>query len=125
MLTLCTEKNGQPWCAACFYAYGEEQNLFFYTSDHSTRHATEALQNKKVAANIVLETQIVGKIQGLQIAGITYPAEGALLDIAKKRYLRRFPYARMVELNLWVLDPQYMKLTDNQLGFGEKLIWKK
>ena len=38
-------------------------------------------------------------------------------------YLKRFPYAALAELTLWAIRPDYMKLTDNTLGFGKKLIW--
>jgi uncharacterized protein YhbP (UPF0306 family) len=30
----------------------------------------------------------------------------------------------MPELHLWSLAPDYIKMTDNRLGFGTKLIWK-
>jgi len=30
-----------------------------------------------------------------------------------------------MELNLWQLDVTYFKFTDNRLGFGKKLIWKR
>ncbi|HON19111.1 MAG TPA: pyridoxamine 5'-phosphate oxidase family protein [Salinivirgaceae bacterium] len=124
VLTLCTESNGQPWCASCFYAYNEDKNLFFYTTDPITRHARETSANQRVAANIVLETRIVGKIQGLQMSGKTFAAEGNLEKLARETYLWRFPYAHLIDLHLWVLEPDFMKLTDNRLGFGTKLIWE-
>ena len=30
----------------------------------------------------------------------------------------------LAELTLWALVPDYLKFTDNTLGFGKKLIWK-
>ncbi len=125
VFTLATSVEDIPWCAACFYAWHETERFFVYTTDPTTRHGTEATKNKHVAANIVLETRLVGKIQGLQISGVTFPAEGELEEVARKRYLKRFPYARLVDLNLWILEPQTLKLTDNNLGFGKKLIWQK
>jgi len=71
VLTLATVSNeGEPYCAACFYAYDKEHNRFIFTSDNTTRHAQEMLQNAKVACGITLETRVVGKIQGVQICGI-------------------------------------------------------
>jgi hypothetical protein len=29
----------------------------------------------------------------------------------------------MPELHLWSLTPDFIKMTDNRLGFGKKLIW--
>jgi uncharacterized protein YhbP (UPF0306 family) len=65
------------------------------------------------------------KIQGLQISGITFPVDKTNEEIAKTTYLKRFPYARISDLNLWILDPQHLKLTNNKLGFGKKIIWQK
>ena len=42
---------------------------------------------------------------------------------ARKTYIRRFPFAALAELTLWVVEISYMKFTDNTLGFGKKLIW--
>ena len=121
VLTLATvSSEGEPYCAACFYAYDKERNRLIFTSDDTTRHAQQMLQNAKVAIGITLETRIVGKVQGVQICGIAHRGD----DEDKKRYIKRFPYAAVAPLNLWAVEPTFMKLTDNTLGFGKKLIWK-
>ncbi len=125
VLTIATSIEDKPWCAACFYAWIKEIGVFVYTTDHNTQHGREALKNKNIAANIVLETPIVGKIQGLQISGTTYPVEQNFENIAKRAYLHRFPYAVLTDLSLWILEPRYLKLTNNKLGFGKKIIWTK
>lgn len=114
-----------PWCANCFYAYLENLNAFVFTSDEDTRHVQYALQQNKVAGSVVLETNIVGKIQGLQFRGILEKASGAVGDQAKNAYLKRFPYAVLMKTNLWILSLTYIKMTDNRLGFGKKLIWEQ
>lgn len=119
VLTLATTADGAPYCANAFYAYDAARNRLIFTSDLSTRHAREMLAERRVAASVVLETRIVGKIQGLQLCGTV--AHGDEED--KRRYLRRFPYATLAELTLWALTPDYLKFTDNTLGFGKKLIW--
>jgi len=125
VLTLATTSNNQPWCCSCFYAYLKEENLFVFTSDLDTRHGKEAILNQNVAANIVLETKTVGKIQGLQIEGILRIPEDGIEKKVKKAYLKRFPYAALMKTKLWILTPGQMKMTDNRLGFGKKLIWSK
>ena len=37
---------------------------------------------------------------------------------------RLMKFAALAELTLWALVPDYLKFTDNTLGFGKKLIWK-
>ena len=120
VLTLATvSSEGEPYCAACFYAYDKERNRLIFTSDDTTRHAQQMLENEKVAVGITLETRIVGKIQGVQICGIAKRGD----DADKKLYIKRVPYAAVAPLNIWAVEPTFIKLTDNTLGFGKKLIW--
>lgn len=121
VLTLATVScEGEPYCAACFYAYDKERNRLIFTSDDTTTHAQQMLQNRSVACGITLETRIVGKIQGVQICGIAERGD----DTDKATYIKRFPYAAVAPLNIWAVEPTFIKLTDNTLGFGKKLIWK-
>ena len=120
VLTLATAAEGAPYCANAFYVYDAERNRLIFTSDLSTRHAREMLAERRVAASVVLETRIVGKVQGVQLCGTA--ARGDEED--RRRYLHWFPYAALTELTLWALTPDYLKFTDNTLGFGKKLIWK-
>ncbi len=125
VLTLATSNNNIPYCANCFYAYLIDENMLVYASDNDTKHAKDATTNINVAGSIVLETSIVGKIQGIQFNGKMYKPESELLKKAKKIYTKRFPYTKLMKLNLWVLELSFLKLTDNRLGFGKKLIWNK
>lgn len=123
VLTLATTSSeGEPYCANAFYAYDPQSNRLIFTSDDTTRHSQEMIARGRVAASVVLETRIVGKVQGLQICGTA--ARGDQTD--RKVYLRRFPYAAAVgELTLWHIEPDLLKFTDNTLGFGKKLIWRR
>ncbi|MCC8088115.1 MAG: pyridoxamine 5'-phosphate oxidase family protein [Rikenellaceae bacterium] len=125
VMTLATSVNDRPYCANVFYAWMGSDNCFVFTSSDETRHASEAINNKHVAASVVLETSVVGKIRGVQITGIMERPEGEAFDKAKSRYLKKFPFAAVMRLDLWVLKPEFMKLTDNRLGFGKKIIWNK
>ena len=120
VLTLATvSSEGAPYCAACFYAYDKERNRLIFTSDDSTHHAQHMLENSTVAIGITLETRIVGKVQGVQICGIAERGD----ESDRATYIKRFPYAAVAPLNIWAVTPTFIKLTDNTLGFGKKLIW--
>ncbi|HEY5511018.1 MAG TPA: pyridoxamine 5'-phosphate oxidase family protein [Prolixibacteraceae bacterium] len=125
VLTLATVSQDQPWVANCFYAFMEEQITFVFTSDYETRHIQEATQNPKVAGNVVLETSIIGKIQGIQFSGTLELAANEKLVIAEKAYLKRFPFTALMDTTLWILPISYLKMTDNRLGFGKKLLWER
>jgi uncharacterized protein YhbP (UPF0306 family) len=124
VLTIATSVNNIPWCANCFYVYMEEENALVFTTDAETRHGKEFLQNQTVAGSIVLETMIVGKIRGIQFSGIVTEPEGVLLSKAGSAYLKRFPVAVLMNTHLWTVRLTYIKMTDNRLGFGKKLIWE-
>lgn len=121
VLTLATVNGeGMPYVANCFYAYDAKRNLLVFTSDTTTRHGAEMVANGNVAISIVLETRVVGRVQGLQIVGSAERGD----DAARMSYIKRFPYAVAAPLELWMVRPSMMKLTDNTLGFGKKLIWQ-
>lgn len=121
VLTLATvNSEGMPYVANCFYAYDKRRNLLIFTSDETTRHGGEMSANSNVAVSIVLETRVVGRVEGVQITGIAERGDNE----AKLCYIKRFPYAAVAPLTLWMVRPTMMKLTDNTLGFGTKLIWR-
>jgi hypothetical protein len=125
LLSIATVSEKGPWCASCFYVWDEENNTLVITTDTTTRHGSEFLFNPSVAGTIALETWRVGRIRGIQFTGtITEPA-GNDLSRARKNYLRRFPYAALAEVHLWVIRLDYIKLTDNRLGFGHKEVWNR
>jgi uncharacterized protein len=124
VLTIATTFDNEPWCANCFYVYLTDENVFVFTTDMDTRHGQEFLKNPVVAGSVVLETRVIGKIRGVQFQGIVSEPEGEIIDRANTAYLKRFPVALLMETHLWVVKPTILKMTDNRLGFGKKLIWK-
>ena len=125
VLTLATSMNDEPWCANCFYVYLEDENALVFTTDHETRHGKEFLKNKVVAGSVVLETPIIGKIRGIQFQGIVSEPKGELSERARKAYLMRFPVAMLMETHLWIVELTLIKMTDNRLGFGKKIVWER
>ena len=113
----------EPWCANCFYVYLENENALVFTTDRETRHGQEFLKNPLVAGSVVLETRIIGRIRGIQFQGIVSEPDAEFLIKAKRAYLKRFPVAMLMETHLWVVDLTFIKMTDNRLGFGKKVIW--
>ena len=123
VLTIATTVENEPWCANCFYVYMEEENALVFTTGNDTRHGQEFVKNPLVARSVVLETMVIGKIRGIQFQGIISEPGGDILDRAKSRYLKRFPVAALMDTRLWVVKLTYIKMTDNRLGFGKKLVW--
>ena len=125
VLTIVTTMNDEPWCANCFYVYLEEANALVITTDTDTRHGKEFLKNPFVAGSVVLETMIIGKIRGIQFQGSVSEPAGEMERKAKTAYLKRFPPATLMDTHLWIVSLSFIKMTDNRLGFGKKIIWNK
>lgn len=127
IFTLATSSDNIPYCSTCFYAYHSDENLFIFTSEIDTRHIKEALKQSKVAGAIALETKIVGKIRGVQFTGKISELSGDDLKKLKKIYLAKFPYVTpfIKDTPFWKIEPDFFKLTDNNLGFGKKILWTK
>jgi len=123
VLTIATTVENEPWCANCFYVYMEEENALVFTTGNDTRHGQEFVKNPLVAGSVVLETMVIGKIRGIQFQGIISEPGGDILDRAKSRYLKRFPVAALMDTRLWVVKLTFIKMTDNRLGFGKKIVW--
>ena len=125
VLTLSTAVENKPYSCNCFYAYNQEDNVLIFTSDYQTKHIQDALKNNYVSGSIVLETSVVGKIRGVQFNGFIFEAKENDLKKYKKFYLKRFPFAVLSSTAIWYVELTFVKMTDNRLGFGKKIIWHK
>lgn len=123
VLTLATSNANIPYCANCFYVYSEDDNLLIFTSDFETKHIRDIVNQNIVAGSVVLETNVIGKIQGIQFQGKISEPKGEMLKKVKSKYLKRFPVAMLMKTTLWQVELTFLKFTDNRLGFGKKLIW--
>lgn len=124
VMTVATVQDGKPWVASCFYVYIKTRNLFIFTTDPETIHGNQMLNNSEIAGNIALETSIPWKIRGLQMSGKVRLMKGEELKAAGKAYILRFPVAALMDTTFWGFEPDFIKMTDNRLGFGVKLYWR-
>jgi hypothetical protein len=109
------------WCCSMFYAYDAETISFIVASDETTEHMGNVSVCATVAGTVALETKTVGKIQGIQFSGVMAQAETKGYDL----YFKAFPYARIMNPTLWEIRLDEVKMTDNTLGFGKKVTWKR
>jgi uncharacterized protein YhbP (UPF0306 family) len=119
-LSLATCKDNQLSSCTLFYAYDKQTNSFIVASDTKTEHIQNVLENKNISGTIHLETDIVGKIQGIQFKGTMLPCKDE-----RRVYLKRFPFALALNPTLWSIEINSFKMTDNRLGFGKKLMWTR
>ena len=125
LLTLATSQNNKPYCCNLFYVYDQVSNQLIFSTETKTKHAQDFITNTNVAGSVALETIEVSKIQGVQLLGTIQELKGGNLRIAKEQYIKAFSYAANMDLHLWAMPLNFIKMTHNKLGFGKKLIWEK
>jgi len=121
VMSLATSVTDELSVCSLFYVWDEKKLSFVIASSDDTTHIKHIKQNQNIAGNIVLETKIVGKIQGVQFRGKFLDLQD---DELKKLYFKAFPHARVMRPQLWQIKVDYFKMTDNCLGFGRKIIWQ-
>jgi len=121
LLSLATMKQNRLHSASLFYVYDSETVSFIVASDTKTEHIQNVIANRDVSGTVALETDEVGKIQGIQFTAKMQEAtkeEGVL-------YFKAFAYAKVMRPTLWLITLETIKMTDNRLGFGKKLYWNR
>lgn len=120
VMSLATATADEISVCSLFYVFSQEKLSFVVASGDTTKHIEHIGKNANIAGNILLETKTVGKIQGVQFRGVFSLLEDNEL---KLEYFKAFPYALALTPKLWQIKVNYFKMTDNRLGFGEKIIW--
>ncbi|HEY4799604.1 MAG TPA: pyridoxamine 5'-phosphate oxidase family protein [Bacteroidia bacterium] len=124
-LTLATCVNNIPYCANCFYAYDESKNYLVFKSDPETNHIRQAIKNNQVAGTILPDKLEKAKIKGIQFNGNFIDWKKEDMESLKNVYYKKYPFARAFSGEMWGIELTYIKMTDNTLGFGKKIEWKK
>ena len=125
VFTIATSINDTPYCANCFYVFDEANKFLIFLSDEKTRHISEALLNNRVAGTIDAAITTVAKIQGLQFTGKFINPTEEQQQVFYKTYYNKFPFAKAKSSPIWGIQLNWVKMTDNTLGFGKKLKWER
>jgi len=125
VLGLATLADGEPWAASCFYALHAAGGALLILTSDDTRHGAAMRAEPRVAGTIAGQPRSVASIRGLQFQALARCLDGAAADEAMALYVRRHPIARLHRAPIWRLELQALKYTDNRLGFGSKLQWRR
>ena len=130
VLTLAvTEADTSPYAAALFYAVDDELR-FHVVTDPATRHGKAMLANPSVAGTIQLDRQQWREIRGVQFRGLCRQLGSE--ERAWEIYRARFPFLQqpdalltreLANTAMWRIDTTWIRLIDNQIGFGHEEEW--
>ena len=125
VVTMATSIDNQPYCASLYFAFIPNHNLLAFKSDSDTRHIEEAIKNNLIGGTILPDKITEAKPKGLQFTGIFSKATGPEADIAKQTYLHKYPVAGIFRGDIWLIQLNNIKFTDNTLVFGKKTLWER
>ncbi|WP_437613415.1 YhbP family protein [Erwinia sp. V71] len=125
VLSLCCGTADDLWCANCFYVFAPQQMVLWIMTEANTRHGELMQQQPRVAGTVSAQTKTVLLIKGVQYRGEIRRLTGGDEAQARATYCQRFPVARTVSAPLWEIRLDEVKMVDNALGFGKKLLWTR
>jgi len=131
-LTLCTiGSGGEAHAAPVYFSTTGEPVVFYFFSDKNSQHGQDILRKPQAAAALYPSVESWQEIRGLQIKGDVHPVfPGAEWQAAWETYQTKFPFVVtlkpiVTQSQLFVLDPFWIRLVDNRIGFGYKKEWNR
>lgn len=123
VINLATLDEAGVWSANVFYCLDPKQPVLYFLSSPETRHGAAMVSNPAISATICGQSANVAHLQGIQLSGTARLLEGDEDKLARKLYNARFAVARITHHPIWALRIDYLKMTNNRLGFGHKTEW--
>ncbi len=124
-MSLAVNIQNASWSFTCFYVFDREAQRFIFVSDTDTRHISAIETNNRVSGTVSNKESNVFQILGIQFTGRVYRAEGSYLSSSRKEFIKKFPVARLKKLQLWYVEIDYAKMTDNTILFASKSHWER
>lgn len=121
----CVDEENHPYCFSCFYAFDREKQLIYFKTSPQTRHASLLIQNPSVAGTIQPDKLNPLAIKGIQFTGRIVNANKELCQHAAGQYHTRYPFALTMPGEVYTIQPDFIKMTDNTLSFGKKITWQR
>ncbi|MCI5967927.1 hypothetical protein [Helicobacter sp.] len=109
------------YSASCYYAFVKENLSLCFKSDSNSKHIKLAYVNPSVGVIIAKDSNTLTHLKGVQIQATfrnaTQQEQGVYYD--------KFPFARLGSGEIFALDIDFAKYTNNQLLLQKKLTYTK
>lgn len=121
----CTDECGIPYCFTCHYAFNSTDGLLYFKSSNDAYHSALLISNPVIAGTILPDklNRILPK--GIQLRGETLSPAHPLSKDASAIYHKKHRLALAIKGSIYTVRLDAIKMTDSQLGFGKKIIWKR
>jgi uncharacterized protein len=120
--------DGAPHAAPVYFAASDDLRFYFF-SDPESQHAQDIAIDPRAAAAFYPEGTDWQDIRGVQMRGrVLAVSRGPEWEAAWERYAAKFPFVRSLKAvvarnELFVFVPHWVRMVDNQRGFGFKQEW--
>ena len=121
----CMDEENTPYCFSCFFVFDREKALLYFKSSSKAFHSTVLNKSPKVAGTIQPDKLNPLAIKGIQFTGLMINAHEPMASDANTRYHKKYPFALAMPGEVRTIRLHYIKMTDNTLSFGKKIIWQQ
>jgi uncharacterized protein YhbP (UPF0306 family) len=116
---------GEPHSAALFYLVGESLELYWLSSP-SSEHSLHLVCHPNASAAVFRATEEWSQIAGIQARGTVERVAGKARRTIVAAYCKRFHLGRLFSIavlqsDLYVFRPVWIRYIDNSKGFGYKV----
>ena len=125
VVSIATAANGEIWSACCFYVFEETAAQLIVLTSQTTHHGGLMLTNPQIASTIAGQPDSITKISGIQFNARAVLLDGEAAKSARARYVRVHAAARVMKSDVWALQLERIKFTDNKLVFAQKTLWQR
>ena len=119
----CVDGEGNPYCFSCFYVFNAEDGLLYFKSSPETLHMKLIKANPVIAGTILPDKLPLMGIKGIQFEGLVLSFADRLSERGSEAYHKKYPFARAISGEVWVIQLLNIKMTDSSIGFAKKIAW--
>jgi uncharacterized protein YhbP (UPF0306 family) len=119
----CLDEKNNPYCFCIFFVFDEDNQRLYFKSSSSSNHAVYLLMNKRVAGTILPDKLNLLAIRGIQFTGFISNADP--IHPAAAAYHKKIPLALAMPGDVWAIQLETIKMTDNTIGIGKKILWDR
>ncbi len=121
----CLDDKGLPYCFTCFYAFDSDEGLLYFKSSPTAKHSTFITETPDISGTVLPDKLNKLFAKGIQLKGKLLDPKHQFCKNASAAYHKRHPLATAMKGEIYTIQLTSLKLTDNSLGFGRKIIWER
>lgn len=121
----CLDEENNPYCFSAFYVFDRVERRLYFKSSSTSNHAQYLAQHKNLAGTILPDKLNMLAIRGIQFTGCIIDNGNASHVHAAAEYHKKYPYALVMPGDVWIVQLETIKMTDNTIGIGKKICWQR